>query len=243
MKRFSSSRKSHAGKPRTAGFSLIEVLVALLILLIGLLGVVRMQLLSIQNNQGAYLRTQATYIASDMMDRIRANRAGRNLGSGTSFVDHYEDFELSTQDATADDFPADPGCAGSDSGCNAEQLAVMDMREISAHFVDVYGVGEGWLPTLPQGIIRIEKAVFGDNDEYTITVGWLEQDWDTDDDGNAIRADSIQRSVQLRSMIRRVQLFGGTESSGSGSDGSGTDGETGGGTVDDTGVTGGTGVI
>jgi type IV pilus assembly protein PilV len=188
---------------------MIEVLVALLILLIGLLGVVRMQLLSVQNNQGAYLRTQATYIASDMLDRMRANRAGRNEDAGGSFVDHYVGFELSALEDTASDAPADPACAGTTDGCNAEQLADMDLREISSHFVDVYGIGDGWVPTLPEGSITIDKTASGDNDEYVVTVGWLEQGWDTDADGEAIRAGSIQRSVQLRSMIRRVALFGG----------------------------------
>lgn len=209
MKPLSSIRTDNSRRRRAGGFSMIEVLVALLVLLIGLLGVVRMQLLSVQNNQGAYLRTQATYIASDMLDRMRANRAGRNEDSGGAFIDRYEGFEFSALEDSANDVKVDTSCASADDGCTAEQVAAIDLMEVSSNFVDVYELGDGWVPTLPQGSISIEKTASGDNDEYVVTVGWQEQDWDTDDDGEAIRAGSVQRSVQLRSMIRRVALFGG----------------------------------
>jgi type IV pilus assembly protein PilV len=63
------------GRPRAArGFTLIESLVALLVLSIGLLGVAAMQLSSLQANNGAFQRTQATFLAQDMADRMRANR-------------------------------------------------------------------------------------------------------------------------------------------------------------------------
>lgn len=61
--------------PRAArGFTLIEALVALLVLSIGLLGVAALQLTSLQNNSAAAIRTQATYLAYDIADRMRANR-------------------------------------------------------------------------------------------------------------------------------------------------------------------------
>ena len=47
-------------RPRIDGFTLIESLVALLVLSIGLLGVAAMQLSSLQSNNGAFQRTQAT---------------------------------------------------------------------------------------------------------------------------------------------------------------------------------------
>ena len=65
-----------AARPRAAaaGFTLIESLVALLVLSIGLLGVAAMQLASLQANNGAFQRTQATFLAQDIADRMRANR-------------------------------------------------------------------------------------------------------------------------------------------------------------------------
>lgn len=56
------------------GFTLIEVLIALLVLSIGLLGLAALQNATLQFNQSAYLRSQATNLAYDMIDRMRANR-------------------------------------------------------------------------------------------------------------------------------------------------------------------------
>lgn len=65
------SREMH--KSRHSGFSMIEVLVAVLILAVGLLGVAGVQVVSMQNTSNANLRTLATIYAQDMAERIRAN--------------------------------------------------------------------------------------------------------------------------------------------------------------------------
>ncbi|AGA87861.1 type IV pilus modification protein PilV [Stutzerimonas stutzeri] len=57
------------------GATLIEVLVAMLILSVGLLGLASMQMTALQSNQSAYYRSQATVLAYDIIDRMRANRA------------------------------------------------------------------------------------------------------------------------------------------------------------------------
>jgi type IV pilus assembly protein PilV len=56
------------------GTTLIETLVALLVLSIGLLGVAGLQMSSLQNNRGAHMRSQAQVLAYDIADRMRANR-------------------------------------------------------------------------------------------------------------------------------------------------------------------------
>jgi len=56
------------------GYSLLEVLIALVVLSIGLLGLAGLQHLSLQRNQSAYHRTVATLLAYDIADRMRANR-------------------------------------------------------------------------------------------------------------------------------------------------------------------------
>lgn len=61
-------------RSRSSGFSLLEVLVALVILSIGLLGLAALQAFSIKANQSANYRTQATALAYDLIDRMRANR-------------------------------------------------------------------------------------------------------------------------------------------------------------------------
>ena len=55
------------------GFTLLEVLIALLILSIGLLGLAALQTTSLRSNQMASMRTLATYLAYEMTDRMRAN--------------------------------------------------------------------------------------------------------------------------------------------------------------------------
>ena len=60
--------------PCQRGATLIEVLVAMLILSVGLLGLAGMQMKALQSNQSAYYRSQATVLAYDIMDRMRANR-------------------------------------------------------------------------------------------------------------------------------------------------------------------------
>lgn len=63
------------------GFSLVEMLVTVLILSIGLLGLAGLQAMGLRNNMSAYQRTQASVLASDMLDRMRANRQVALAGS------------------------------------------------------------------------------------------------------------------------------------------------------------------
>ncbi len=70
---FSASRKQH-------GFSLVEVLVALFILSIGLLGLAALQTTGLRFNHQSYQRTQAVLLSYDIIDRIRSNPVGINNG-------------------------------------------------------------------------------------------------------------------------------------------------------------------
>jgi type IV pilus assembly protein PilV len=56
------------------GFTLVEVLVSLVVLAIGLLGIAKLMLVSSHANDSAYLRSQATSLAYQMLDNMRANR-------------------------------------------------------------------------------------------------------------------------------------------------------------------------
>jgi len=58
---------------RSAGFSLIEVLVALVVLAFGLLGVAAIQINALKTNHSAAQRSQATMLANLMLDAMRAN--------------------------------------------------------------------------------------------------------------------------------------------------------------------------
>ena len=59
----------------SAGFTLIEVLVALLVLAVGLLGVAALQFRGIQYSQGALMRSMVSTLTYDITERIRSNQA------------------------------------------------------------------------------------------------------------------------------------------------------------------------
>ncbi|MCB1644146.1 MAG: type IV pilus modification protein PilV [Pseudomonadales bacterium] len=58
---------------RQQGVSLIEVLVAVLIVAVGILGVAGLQVVSLQQNRSALLRAEALQLGNDILDRMRAN--------------------------------------------------------------------------------------------------------------------------------------------------------------------------
>lgn len=73
-------------KPAQSGATLIEVLIAIVVLSIGLLGLAGLQVTSIQSNYSAYYRSQATVLAYDYADRMRTNRtAALAMSSDASF--------------------------------------------------------------------------------------------------------------------------------------------------------------
>lgn len=94
---------------RNRGFSLLEVLVALLVLSIGLLGLAGMQAHSIRGNVNSYARSQATILAYDIVDRMRANRVqaasrqydidiGESPGSGGVASDDLAEWKKALQE-------------------------------------------------------------------------------------------------------------------------------------------------
>ena len=94
--------KPKQGKPKQAkpglsfvkqrGFSMIELVVAVLIMGVGVLGVTGLQLVSLQNNRDALLRSEAIQLAYDILDRIRVNPGiGAISGAAYSGVDFDDD--------------------------------------------------------------------------------------------------------------------------------------------------------
>lgn len=70
------------GNQKQAGSSLVEVMIALFVLAIGLLGVLAMQSKSMQYNQSAHTYSQAVYLANDIAERIRNNFAKADTYDG-----------------------------------------------------------------------------------------------------------------------------------------------------------------
>ncbi len=92
--------KKHLPNYRAAsGFTLVETLVAVLVLSIGLLGIAALQLSSLRSNSTATQRTQATFLAHDIIDRMRANR--RAAVNDSAYLLTFADF-------AAVPVPADP---------------------------------------------------------------------------------------------------------------------------------------
>lgn len=98
------------------GVGLIEILVALLVLAIGILGFVALQYRSVEATSEAINRVQAINIARDMAERIRANREA---------IDTYKNQTEIAANQT--DFKKD--CI--EAACNAADFADFDVFQVA----------------------------------------------------------------------------------------------------------------
>jgi len=99
--------KTRAYTPHPAsGFTMIEVMVALLVLSVGLLGLASLQANGLRQNASAYMRTQAIVLANDMADRMRANPTEVTAGAYNAVI---------------------KANAGTDPGCLAAPCAASDI--------------------------------------------------------------------------------------------------------------------
>jgi type IV pilus assembly protein PilV len=117
------------------GFTLIEILVAIVILSIGLLGVAALQVASLRESKNSLQSSQAMALAYSLADAIRANPAGAvyyKLAAGT-----------------AADSGAPPPCstASKPTPCSAQDTATVDLRN---WYKAVIGSG------LPDAAVRVE---------------------------------------------------------------------------------------
>ncbi|MRI33721.1 type IV pilus modification protein PilV [Endozoicomonas sp. OPT23] len=147
------------------GFTLIEVMVAVLILSIGLLGMAGLQVLSMQSSTGALQRSQATMLAYDLAERIRRNRDGALNGD--------YDRVIKTTNNEQDSAPTSPACIL--AGCTSTELAEQDIREWLDNIIDVTGIGNdgnNWQPTLPEST----AVLIQDDNEFNLNIRWQVSD-------------------------------------------------------------------
>jgi type IV pilus assembly protein PilV len=71
------------------GFTLIEVLIAMLLLAIGLLGLAALQTSTLRSNLAAYNHGQSIQLLYDMADKMRANNCKPNLRATPPFTCGY----------------------------------------------------------------------------------------------------------------------------------------------------------
>jgi type IV pilus assembly protein PilV len=143
-----------ATQSHSRGFTMVEMLVALVVLSIGMLGIAGLFAVSLRSGSSAIQRMQAVNLASEMADRIRANRR-----AGIAYT------------AAAADTGTNNTCSGAAAVvCTPAQLAANDIFFWKAGITSAFKGGQatgaigytaGDLPTLPS--------------TYSITVSWVEQ--------------------------------------------------------------------
>jgi type IV pilus assembly protein PilV len=91
-----SSNQFSGTRIHSAGFSLIEVLVSIIVLSFGLLGVVGLQAAALKANREAMYQSAATRLGRDMGEMMRGNRAIAALTSGNPYVISFNRNSYST---------------------------------------------------------------------------------------------------------------------------------------------------
>ncbi|MEZ5542040.1 MAG: type IV pilus modification protein PilV [Pseudomonadota bacterium] len=145
---------------RQSGFSLLEVLIAIIVLSIGLLGHSKIQALGVRAGTDAHLRTEATFLANDMIERMRSNRP--SVASN-----YYAGINYGSIDCTG--APAkicSEGTAGAAAVCTSAEMADEDAFNWTC---DVTA-------SLPGGSVAVTSAA----GVFTVAVNWN----GLDEDGN-----------------------------------------------------------
>ncbi|HUH00293.1 MAG TPA: type IV pilus modification protein PilV [Gammaproteobacteria bacterium] len=146
-----------------SGFTLIEVLIAVVIFGVGLLTVASLQVVARKANFEAVQRTTATHLAQGMLERMRANRTG--LGTYIGAGELVLGGGVRAAPATT--------CQDRASPCTATNLALADLWEweqlLDGSYETAGGASVGGLVS-PTACIRSNAA--GDTGNYSVSVAW-----------------------------------------------------------------------
>lgn len=104
-----------------SGLSLLEVMIAIAVLAIGLLGLAHMQSFGMLNIERAYQRSQATLLAYTIADKMRAH-VGLPTDSTLNLSRYLSSF------MAPDEAEAKPNCKTT-TGCSADDMAENDLFE------------------------------------------------------------------------------------------------------------------
>jgi type IV pilus assembly protein PilV len=142
------------------GFSLVEVLVAVFVLAIGLLGLAGLQAKSLQFNHSAYQRTQATILAYDIIDRMRANLSEARNGS----------YDI----AKADGPPTATNCQASGATCSTATMVDFDLAQWKCS-IGSYDTNTQCTGFDIEGALLEGKGFVATNgDIITVTIEWVD---------------------------------------------------------------------
>lgn len=111
-----------------SGLTMIEILIAIFIMAVGLLGTATLQMRAVQDTGNSNLRSMAIYLANDMADRIRSNQVGREGG----FLD-----DMSGAAAFAE-------CMNT-TGCSPEDMANHDKATWLENVQNILPGSDAWI--------------------------------------------------------------------------------------------------
>ena len=118
-------KKSYATRSALCGASLIEVLVSIVIASIGLLALAGVNAASMRYTKMSQYRATATQLASDIGERMRANKAAYVAGN----YDFTTDFAGQSSTATLPADPNDDLCNRADLSCTPAKIAAFDLAQ------------------------------------------------------------------------------------------------------------------
>ena len=148
------------GNHKQQGVGLVEILIAVILLSFGFLAAAQMQVQGMRFSQGAYLESQAYFMISEMMDRMRANEAGTLAGAYSNII---------TQPGAPN-----PGC--DNNFCDPDDQADQDIHDWSAYLHNLRGV-DNFVPLLPgtDAAPATGEILQRPNGVYTLVVSWNEK--------------------------------------------------------------------
>ena len=151
-----TEHKHASGRLRAAGFTLLEVLVALLVMSIGLLGIGKLMILSARANDSAFMRTQATALGYSILDAMRSNRQAATVNG---------------YDTAMGVFPGAPGCGATvATACTSAQQAQNDLSQWGNALAVELPVGQGSVTT-----VTAVGATGANEITATIVVQWADK--------------------------------------------------------------------
>jgi len=162
-----------------SGFTLIEVLVSLLIFSIGLIGMAGLVVMSVRTNHTAYLRTQATFLAESMAERMRINRIGVWQGNY-----HLNGASTNIPSGATVGLPAPASCSATaaNGGCTPASVANNDLNLFSTQlstFLPRPATATNAAVISCSRTLTYTVPIFTANPPYdgvcTITINWHEQ--------------------------------------------------------------------